>query len=237
MEMESPSIKRIDSKLAPSLRLSYGGCYVIRSAKTGARSLTYFATWLTLKTLDRTRWSLDGIGSPGAFSSDAKGLVRSALADDMAVVTGFHGRFVETSTATSEIRRPSEAEMLARRQTALNRGLPYLVAELDGYVVGFAYAAQFRPRDGYRLTVEDSIYIRQDCKGYGLGKMLLAELISRCEQHRCHSMVACICGVNEPSVGLHRSMGFEQVASLPETVFKFSKWLGLTMLQRRLVVT
>ena len=150
----------------------------------------------------------------------------------MGNVTGIYGRFVETSTATSEIRRPSEAEMASRRQMALNRGLPYLVAELDGYVVGFAYAAQFRPRDGYRLTVEDSIYVRPDCTGYGLGKMLLRELISRCERHRCHSMVACICGVNEASVGLHRSLGFEPVGVLPETVFKFGEWLGLTMLQK-----
>ena len=187
-----------------------------------------------MKTLERSRWSLDGSGPASEFSGDAKGLVRSATAEDMRIVTGIYGRFVETSTATSEIRRPSEAEMMARRQTALNRGLPYLVAELDGYVVGFAYAAQFRPRDGYRLTVEDSIYLRPDCTGYGLGKMLLMELISRCEQHRCHSMVGCVCGVNVASVGLHRSLGFETVGMLPEAVFKFGEWLGLTVLQRRL---
>ncbi len=160
--------------------------------------------------------------------------MRGATAEDMAIVTGIYGRFVETSTATSEIRRPSEAEMMSRWQTALNRGLPYLVAELDGYVVGFAYAAQFRPRDGYRLTVEDSIYVRTDCSGYGLGKMLLKEVIERCEERRCHSMVACVCGVNEASVGLHRSLGFETVGLLPETVFKFGEWMGLTMMQRRL---
>ena len=165
---------------------------------------------------------------------DAQGIVRSATVEDMAIVTGIYGRFVETSTATSEIRKPSEAEMMARRQMAVNRGLPYLVAELDGYVVGFAYAAQFRPRDGYRLTVEDSIYLRPDCTGYGLGKMLLTELISRCEEHRCHSMVACVCGENVASVALHTGLGFRTVGLLPEAVHKFGKWLGLTMLQRRL---
>lgn len=187
-----------------------------------------------VKMLDRTRFTSNQIHLPKAFPGDAKAQVRPATVGDMTIVTGIYGRFVETSTATSEIRRPSEAEMLSRRQMALNRGLPYLVAELDGFVVGFAYAAQFRPRDGYRLTVEDSIYVRPDCTGYGLGKMLLTELIVRCEQHRCHSMVACICGVNEASVGLHQTLGFIQVAVLPETVFKFGDWLGLTMLQRRL---
>ena len=190
---------------------------------------------LPVMTLDRTRWSLGGGGAPAAFSGDAKGSVRAATCEDMGTVTGIYGRFVETSTVTSEIRRPSEAEMMARRQTALNRGLPYLVAELEGYVVGFAYAAQFRPRDGYRLTVEDSIYVRPDCTGYGLGKMLLTELISRCEEHRCHSMVACVCGENAASVGLHQSFGFETVGIMPETVFKFGEWLGLTLMQRRLV--
>jgi phosphinothricin acetyltransferase len=168
-------------------------------------------------------------------AAEARCLVRPSTVADMQVVTGIYGRFVETSTATSEIRRPSEAEMLNRRQTALNRGLPYLVAELDGYVVGFAYASQYRPRDGYRFTVEDSIYVRPDCTGYGLGKGLLTELIARCEARTCRSMVACVCGVNVPSVALHRSLGFEQVGLVQDAVYKFGQWMDLTILQRRLV--
>jgi GNAT superfamily N-acetyltransferase len=93
--------------------------------------------------------------------------------------------------------------MMRRRRAVLDRDLPYLVAELEGYVVGFCYASQFRPREGYRYTVEDSIYVRADCIGHGVGRMLLAELISECQAKGCHSMVACICGVNVPSVSLH----------------------------------
>ena len=73
---------------------------------------------------------------------------------------------------------------------------------------GYAYAAPFRPREGYRFTVEDSIYVREDCKGYGVGKKLLTELISVCQAKSCHSMIACVCGINVPSVALHSSLGF-----------------------------
>jgi phosphinothricin acetyltransferase len=137
-----------------------------------------------------------------------------------------------TSTATFEIAAPDEPEMLRRRQAVLDRGLPYLVAELEGYVVGFCYASQFRPREGYRFTVEDSIYVRADCVGHGVGKMLLSELIRECRASGCHSMVACICGVNVSSEALHGSLGFVQVGLVPEAGWKFGEWLRLLMMQR-----
>jgi L-amino acid N-acyltransferase YncA len=138
------------------------------------------------------------------------------------------------STATFEIVVPDEAEMRRRLHAVLDRGLPYLVAELEGYIVGFCYASQFRPREGYRFTVEDSIYVRHDCIGHGVGKMLLAELISECQAKGCHSMVACICGVNPTSVALHASHGFQQVGVLPEAGYKFREWLRLLIMQRSL---
>ena len=151
-------------------------------------------------------------------------------------VTAIYTRFVTTSTATFEITAPDEAEMSRRRQAVLDRGLPYLVAELEGYIVGYCYASQFRPREGYRYTVEDSIYVRPDCIGHGVGKALLAELISQCAARGCHSMVACICGVNVPSVALHASLGFQQVGLLPEAGYKFGEWLRLLIMQRPLQV-
>jgi phosphinothricin acetyltransferase len=164
----------------------------------------------------------------------AKRFVRPATAADMPELTAIYARFVETSTATFELTAPDVAEMARRREMTLERGLPYLVAELEGYVVGFCYAAQFRPREGYRYTVEDSIYVRPDCVGHGLGKMLLGELIAECRARGCHSMVACICGVNVPSVALHSSLGFGQVGLLPEAGYKFGEWLRLMMMQRAL---
>ena len=121
--------------------------------------------------------------------------------------------------------------MFRRRQAVLDHDLPYLVAELEGYIVGFCYASQFRPREGYRYTVEDSIYVRPDCIGHGVGKALLAELISECQAKGCHSMVACICGVNVSSVALHASLGFQQVGLLPEAGRKFGEWLRLLIMQ------
>ncbi len=149
-------------------------------------------------------------------------------------ITAIYGKFVETSTATFELVAPNQSEMVKRRQAVLDHDLPYLVAELEGYIVGFCYASQFRPREGYRFTIEDSIYVRPDCIGHGVGKMLLTELISQCRAKGGHSMVACICGVNPPSVALHASLGFQQVGLLPEAGNKFGEWLRLLIMQRPL---
>jgi L-amino acid N-acyltransferase YncA len=190
---------------------------------------------------------LEAISSPSreAAESDAtnqindpshgsKCLVRPATSADIPDITAIYSKFVTTSTATFELIAPNESEMQRRRQAVLDRNLPYLVAELEGYIVGFCYASQFRPRDGYRFTVEDSIYVRPDCIGHGVGKMLLAELISECQAKGCHSMVACICGVNVSSVALHASLGFQQVGLLPEAGNKFGEWLRLLIMQRPL---
>ncbi len=161
-------------------------------------------------------------------------IVRPSAAADIPDITAIYARFVETSTATFEIVAPDQSEMRRRRQAILNQALPYLVAELEGYVVGFCYASQFRPREGYRYTVEDSIYVRADCIGHGVGKALLSRLISDCQAKSCHSMVACICGVNVSSVALHASLGFQQAGLLPEAGLKFGEWLQLLIMQRPL---
>jgi L-amino acid N-acyltransferase YncA len=167
-------------------------------------------------------------------SGVSKCLVRPSTPSDIPDVTAIYAEFVAESTATFEIVAPDEREMWRRRQAILDRDLPYLVAELEGYIVGFCYASQFRPREGYRFTVEDSIYVRPDCIGHGVGKMLLAELISECQARGCHSMVACICGVNVSSVALHASLGFQQVGLLPDAGNKFGEWLRLLIMQRHL---
>lgn len=161
-------------------------------------------------------------------------LVRTATPADMAAVTAIYAHFVETSTATFDLVAPGETTMQRRLQAVLDHGLPYLVAELEGYVVGYCYASPFRPREGYRFTVEDSIYVRADCKGYGVGTKLLTELISLCKARSRHSMVACICGINVPSVALHESLGFVPVGTLPEAGKKFGEWLNLSIMQRLL---
>jgi L-amino acid N-acyltransferase YncA len=175
----------------------------------------------------------------GAKQADYNGpvpdcIVRPSTTADIPDITAIYARFVETSTATFEIVAPDQAEMRRRRQVVLNQALPYLVAELEGYVVGFCYASQFRPREGYRYTVEDSIYVRADCIGHGVGKALLSKLMSECQARGRHSMVACICGVNVSSVALHASLGFQQAGLLPEAGLKFGEWLQLLIMQRPL---
>ena len=171
---------------------------------------------------------------PRDTAGESKCIVRSATPADMLHVTAIYANFVETSLATFEITAPDLAEMERRRRAVLDRDLPYLVAELEGFIVGFTYASQFRPREGYRLTVEDSIYVRPDCIGHGVGKLLLSELIAQCKAKGNHSMVACICGVNPVSVALHESLGFKQAGLLPEAGIKFGQWLRLLILQRPL---
>jgi L-amino acid N-acyltransferase YncA len=161
-------------------------------------------------------------------------LVRPATSADIPYITAIYARFVTTSTATSEITVPGESEMFRRWRVVLDHNLPYLVAELEGYIVGFCYASQFRPREGYRYTIEDSIYVRPDCIGHGVGKLLLTELIAQCQAKGCHSMVACIFGVNPSSVALHVSLGFQQVGLLPDAGHKFGEWLHLLIMQRLL---
>jgi phosphinothricin acetyltransferase len=168
------------------------------------------------------------------LAAESKCIVRPATGADMQYITAIYGQFVLTSTATFEITPPDEPEMQRRRQFVLDLGLPYLVAELEGFVVGFCYGSQFRPREGYRFTVEDSIYVRPDCIGHGVGKLLLAELIVECQARGCHSMVACICGPNPVSEALHTSLGFQRAGMLPGVGYKFGQWLNLLIMERSL---
>lgn len=169
-----------------------------------------------------------------ATATTSECLIRTAAPVDMAAVTEIYAHFVETSTATFDLVAPGEATMRRRRQVVTDNGLPYLVAELEGYVVGYCYASTFRPREGYRFTVEDSIYVRADCIGHGVGKLLLSELIVQCQARQCHSMVACVCGVNPKSISLHASLGFLPIGTLPEAGKKFGQWHSLTIMQRLL---
>jgi L-amino acid N-acyltransferase YncA len=105
-------------------------------------------------------------------------LVRPFTSADAPHVTAIYANLVISTTATMEIVAPDESKTIRRWRSVRVLDLPYLVAELEGYIVGFCYASQFRARQGYRHTVEDSIYVRSDCQGHGIGKMLLSQLIT-----------------------------------------------------------
>jgi L-amino acid N-acyltransferase YncA len=162
-------------------------------------------------------------------------LVRAACLEDARAIAAIYEPFVLTSTATLELEPPDAAEIERRLRSVQDAGLPYLVAEApDGAVAGYAYATAFRPRAGYRFTVEDSVYLDAKFAGRGLGRRLLVELIVRCKAAGCHQMVAVIGGENPASVAMHASQGFADVGVLREVGFKFGAWRDVTLMQREL---
>ena len=162
--------------------------------------------------------------------------IRSATVDDAAVIGAIYGHHVLHGLGTFEEVPPSDAEMAARIASVLGHGLPYLVAEDDdGAVLGFAYASPFRPRAAYRYTAEESVYIRPDLVGRGVGKALVAEVIRVCEAMGLRQLVAVIGDSgNAASRGLHRSLGFVEIGVGRGFGFKHGRWVDIVQMQRAL---
>jgi L-amino acid N-acyltransferase YncA len=162
-------------------------------------------------------------------------LIRPSEPADLAAITRIYAHAVNHGTGTFELDAPDEAEMAQRRAAVLANGLPWLVAERDGAVLGYAYANHFRPRRAYRFCVEDSIYLDESARGQGAGRLLLAELMARCEARGARQMLAVIGdSANAGSVGVHRACGFEPVGVLRSAGWKFGRWLDVVMMQRSL---
>lgn len=161
--------------------------------------------------------------------------IRDACLADMPAVQALYAHYVLHELATFELVPPTVEEMCARRQAILESGLPYLVAQIDQEIVGYAYAASYRPRPAYRYTVEDSVYLSPNHKGMGLGAALLGEVIRRCEQGPWRQMVAVITqGGTAGSAELHRKLGFQEVGRMPNVGYKFNRWVGTLIMQRTL---
>lgn len=157
--------------------------------------------------------------------------LREATPEDAAAIAAIYRPYVLTSPATMELDPPDEAEIARRMGDICARGLPYLVAELNAEVVGYGYAAPFRPRAGYRYTVEDSIYLRGDAAGKGLGRRLLEAVIAASRTAGCKNMVAVIGGDNPASVAMHTAMGFVMVGVLRGAGWKFERPQDITLMQ------
>lgn len=162
-------------------------------------------------------------------------LVRPSTGADVLSVCSIYATHVLHGTATFELVPPDEGEIARRRESILKEGLPYLVAEADGAVVGYAYAAPYRPRPAYRHTIEDSIYLHPDAIGKGIGRRLLAELLDQCEQGPWRQMIAVIGdSANAASIGLHRKAGFRAIGVFQSVGWKFGRWLDTVLMQRPL---
>jgi phosphinothricin acetyltransferase len=161
--------------------------------------------------------------------------IEPALATDVAEIAAIYAHHVVHGTASFETVPPDEEEMAARLAKVLEAGAPWLVArDEDGSVIGYAYASRFRDRPAYRLTCENSVYIREDRRGEGIGRALLALLIVEAERAGFRQMIAVIGGAQPASVRLHAACGFEEAGRMRSVGRKHGEWLDTYYMQRAL---
>jgi phosphinothricin acetyltransferase len=161
--------------------------------------------------------------------------IRPSTPGDIDAISRIYAHAVEHGTASFELTPPDRSEMDRRRSALVDAGYPYLVAEGDRGLLGYAYAGAYRTRAAYRSTVEDSVYVSPDAQGSGVGRALLAGLIEACEAADFRLMVAVIGDeASAGSIRLHESLGFEHVGVLKPIGYKHGRWLGTVLMQRPL---
>ena len=162
-------------------------------------------------------------------------LIRAAQPQDLAVITAIYDHAVRHGTASFELEPPDAGEMTRRYETLRRGGYPYLVAEIDGELLGYAYAGPYRARPAYHWSVEDSIYIAPRSHRRGIGRALIERLIAEAEAAGFRQMIAVIGdSANAGSIELHRAAGFRMVGTFDNVGFKFGRWLDSVLMQRPL---
>jgi phosphinothricin acetyltransferase len=162
-------------------------------------------------------------------------IIRAATAGDAEALAAIYGHHVLHGFGTFEIEPPDAAWMDGRRREIQGYGLPYLVAEREGRVLGYAYAGPFRPRPGYRFTAEDSVYVSPDAVGQGIGRAVLSQVVRDCEAFGLRQLVAVIGDSgNAASIGLHRSLGFADAGVGRSLGFKHGQWVDIVWMQKSL---
>ncbi|MFN3655752.1 MAG: GNAT family N-acetyltransferase [Pseudolabrys sp.] len=159
-------------------------------------------------------------------------VIRPATPADIPAITRIYAHAVTHGTASFELEPPDEAEMTKRMQALLDGKFPYIVAEIDGKVAGYAYASLYRTRPAYRFTVEDSVYVAPEIHRRGVGRALLEKLIEACTELGFRQMIAVIGDSNQAaSIGVHKACGFEPAGNLKDIGWKFGKWLDTPLMQ------
>ena len=162
-------------------------------------------------------------------------IVRPATEHDADALAAIYGDAVLHGLGTFEEVPPTPAEMDGRRRAVQERGLPYLVAEEAGAVLGFAYAGPFRTRAAYRYTLEDSVYVAPQAKGKGVGRAVLTAVIEACEHLGVRQLMAVIGDSgNDGSIGLHTALGFERMGLGRSVGFKHGRWVDIVHMQKSL---
>jgi L-amino acid N-acyltransferase YncA len=161
-----------------------------------------------------------------------KPVLRPATVADIAAIAAIYRPAVLAGTASFELEPPDEPEMRRRFTAITEAGYPYFVAEIDGRVVGYAYASAYRTRPAYRFTVENSVYIAPEAQGKGAGAMLLKALIEAATAKGYRLMVAVIGDSrNQASITLHRSAGFTFCGTIHSVGYKFGRWLDSVVME------
>jgi len=161
--------------------------------------------------------------------------LRPSTDADVPAITAIYAHHVLHGTGTFETTAPTEAEMAARRADVVAKGLPYLVADQGGRVLGFAYCQWFKPRPAYRFSAEDSIYLDADAAGQRIGNKLLGELTKRAEAVGLRKLIAVIGdSANVRSIGVHRAVGFRHVGTIESCGWKFGRWLDIVLMEKSL---
>lgn len=162
-------------------------------------------------------------------------VLRASGPDDIPAITAIYRDAVLHGTASFELVPPDESEMAARRQALVDAGYPHIVATEDGAVLGYAYAGPYRPRPAYGATVENSVYVRADVHGRGIGRALLTRLVAEAEARNYRQMIAVIGdSAHRGSIELHRRLGFAMVGTLRSVGWKHGRWLDSVLMQRPL---
>ncbi len=196
---------------------------------------------------DDVPWQIDPSESPSESNVSALPTIarkpyrlRDATTDDVPAIHAIYAHHVQHGRASFEEVAPTVDEMRHRFGEVLKKGLPYIVAERDGEILGYAYASSYRARSAYRYAIYDSIYIDHRHTGEGLGRALLAELITRCETGPWRQMVAVVAltasGEGAGSVAVHERLGFRTVGRLESVGLKHGQWIDTLLMQRPLGV-
>jgi len=161
--------------------------------------------------------------------------IRPISDKDIAAITAIYRHHVLHGTGTFEVEPPSEEDMASRWADIQSKGLPYLVLEEAGHVLGFAYCNWFKPRPAYRFSAEDSIYMAPQAHRKGLGRALLAELCASAERAGVRKLIAVIGdSANAGSIGVHNALGFRHAGTIASCGWKFDQWLDIVLMEKPL---
>ena len=154
-------------------------------------------------------------------------MIRAASEQDADAIAAIYSYYVTDTIVTFEEEPPSPLEIARRIATVRNAGLPWVVAEENDAILGYAYATPWKDRIGYRFSVETTVYLAKDCVGRGIGTQLYNELFRLLEEKGIHSAIGGVALPNDASVGLHEKFGMKKVAEFEEVGVKFDRWINV----------